>query len=70
MPLSKQQLDALKNGQPVPVIVGETECVVVRKDVFQTLRQGEYDDGEWTEAEMSAAAVEMFDGLDNPDTIE
>lgn len=35
MTLSTQQRQDLAKGRPVPVVVDKTECVVVRKEVFE-----------------------------------
>ena len=70
MTLTPEQTRAIQNGQAVSVTVDHTECVVVRKDVFQKIRELAYDDSEWTEAEMEAAAAEMFDALDHAEKIQ
>jgi hypothetical protein len=42
MELDPQQQIAVKQGVAVPVIVAQTECVVVRKDVYeQSLADGD-----------------------------
>lgn len=38
MTLTSEQQQAVKQGQVVPVIVDDTECVVVRKDVFDRVK--------------------------------
>ena len=38
MTLTSEQQQAVKQGQAVPVIVDDTECVIVRKDVFERVK--------------------------------
>ena len=65
MTLTSEQTVAIQNGQAVSVTVDQTECIVLRKDVFQEIWQSAYDDSEWTDVEMEAVAAEMFDALDD-----
>lgn len=37
MTLTTEQRQAIENGETVPVTVGETECVIVRKDVYDQI---------------------------------
>lgn len=69
MTLTAEQTLGIQNGQAVSVTVDQTECVVVRKDVFQKIRQLAYDDSEWSDEEMEAAAAGMFDALDDAEKI-
>lgn len=69
MTFTPEQTRAIQNGQAVSVTVDQTECVVVRKDVFQKIRQLAYDDSEWSDEEMAAAAAGMFDALDDAEKI-
>jgi hypothetical protein len=62
--LTAQERKALESGQPVPCTLEETECVVVRRDVFERLQQIAYDDSEWTPEEMMAMAERAFDDAD------
>ncbi len=34
MTLSREQLQAVQDGNPVQIVLDRTECVVLRKDVF------------------------------------
>jgi hypothetical protein len=36
--LTPDQQRAIDHGQPVPVTLGQTECVVVRRDVYEKSR--------------------------------
>jgi hypothetical protein len=36
--LNQEELQAVQEGRPVPVVLGSTECVVVRKDVFERVQ--------------------------------
>lgn len=70
MTLTPEQTQAIQNGQAVSVTVDQTECDVMRKDVFQKIRHCAYDDSDWTDAEMEAVAGEMFDALDDAEKIQ
>jgi len=32
--LTPDQLQAIAKGKPVPIVIDETECIVVRRDVY------------------------------------
>jgi len=70
MTLTPEQLRAIQSGQPVSVTVDQTDCVVVRKDVFQKIRQVAYDDSDWSDDELEAVAAQTFDALDDAEKIE
>ena len=38
MTLTSEQRLAIKQGQPVSVVVDQTECVMIRKDVFERVQ--------------------------------
>jgi hypothetical protein len=63
MILTAEQLEALQRGEPVPITIGQTECVIVRKDRFPRVRSA-YDDSEWSDEEMASLAEQMFEDLD------
>ena len=65
--LTSEQKAALSRGERVEVTVGEEECVLVRREVFQRLT---YDDSPWTPEEMDAMAQHAFDSADNAEPIE
>ena len=44
MTLDIQQQKAIQQGQPVPIVVDGTECVLLRKDVFERVKQVIGDD--------------------------
>ena len=69
MTLTSKQTRAIQNGQAVSVTVEQTECVVLRKDIFQQIRHRAYDDSDWSDAEMEAVAAEMFDALDDAEKL-
>lgn len=69
MNLTSEQVQAIQNGEPVPVTVGQTECVLVRKDRFRQMQRPAYDDSEWSEGEMTQLAQQMFDDLDHAEKI-
>jgi hypothetical protein len=60
--LNSQQQTSLSQGEVVLVDVEHTECVLVRKDVFERLQQAAVD--ELTSEEMIAAASLAFDDAD------
>ena len=64
MALTAKQLEAVNRGEAVAVKVDNTECVVLRKDVYHTMRQPDYDDSDWTDEETERLASQMFDGMD------
>lgn len=55
MNLTNEQLKALESGEPVPVVVGSTEIVMIRRDVYEKLV---YDDS--PPSEMYAAMEEVL----------
>jgi hypothetical protein len=63
--LTAEQRTALEGGEPVPCVLNQTECVVLRKDVFERFQRVAYDDSEWTPDEMIALAERAFDDADN-----
>ncbi len=66
MNLTSQQLQALENGEPVTVMVGQTRCVLVREDVYRE----EADYSPMTQEEMDLLACHaadlLEDSLDEP----
>jgi len=46
MILSADQLKAIQHGEAVPVTVEKAECVVIRKDVYDKVKELVYDDSE------------------------
>ena len=68
--LTTQQQNALESGEPVPCVLDQTECIVVRKDVFDRMRHVAYDDSELTSAEMIAMAERAFDDADTAGPIK
>jgi len=69
MDLTSEQVQAIQKGEPVPVTVGQTECVLVRKDRFREMYPPAYDDSEWSEGETTLLAEQMFDDLDHAEKI-
>jgi hypothetical protein len=73
MDLTNEQIRAIKEGEPVPVVLpGGEECVVVRKDVFQRITHGAYDDSQPTDEELTRLAWESGTsiGWDTPEMAE
>jgi len=68
--LTTEQRTALESGDPVPCVLNQTECVVVRKDVFERMKRVAYDDSEWTREEMLALAAQTFEDADSAEAIE
>jgi len=62
--LTADQRTALENGEPVSYVLDHTECVVVRKDVFERMQRVAYDDSELTPQEMISLAERAFDDAD------
>ena len=69
MKLTLDQTTALKNGEPVPLVLDRTECVVWRKDVHERIKRLLYDDSEWTAGEMTVLAERTFEDADNASPI-
>jgi hypothetical protein len=59
-------VQALQAGEPVPVVIGKTQCVIVREDVYR--QQADY--GPMTKEEMDLLACHaadlIEDSLDEP----
>ena len=62
--LTAQQREALESGEPVACVLDDTQCVVVRKDVFERMQHVAYNDSELTADEMIAMAERAFDDAD------
>jgi len=52
MHLSEQQKTALHNGEAVRTRDKDLECVVMRADVYDRVKQLLYDDSSWTDEEL------------------
>ena len=70
MKLTAEQQQAVYRGEEVSLIIEHTECVVVRKDVYDKMKRVNYDDSQWSEAEMDALANQMFEDADTAGPIE
>ncbi len=68
--LTAQQRIDLEAGEPVPCTFDRTECIVVRKDVFEQMKRNAYDDSEWTPEEMLAIADRTFEEADRDEAIQ
>ncbi|MEO8496863.1 MAG: hypothetical protein ABI614_17470 [Planctomycetota bacterium] len=64
MILSGDQLKALGQGEPIPVTIDETECIVIHRDVFDRLKNLLYDDSEMKPRETYAAILNAIDSHD------
>ncbi len=67
MNLTNEQLKALEKGQIVPVVIDHTECVVIRKDVYEMVNDVVDD---LTDGEITALATQAFDEADIAGPIE
>jgi hypothetical protein len=70
MRLTAEQERAIHSGKPIQVNVAGTQCVLVRKDVYE--RSEAVDFSPWTPEEMDLLAAETADllagdGFDEPD---
>jgi hypothetical protein len=68
--LTAEERISLETGEPVPCVVDATDCVVVRKDVFDRVQHVAYDDNEWSAEEMIALAARAFDDADTAGRIK
>jgi len=66
MQLNPDQKLALDHGQPVPLVVDNTQCVLIKRDVYEQNLTG----GDWTVGEMDMLAAEAADRLDEAEAIE
>jgi hypothetical protein len=57
MDLTADQQQAVESGEAVPVVVGRTECVIVRRDVYEWGGRAASPD-DWTVEEMNLLADE------------
>lgn len=65
MNLTNEQVTAVKKGEAVPVDVDHTQCVLIRRDMYEKVQRAvEYDDSPWTDEEMAGLAEDMFDRID------
>lgn len=69
MILTSEQMQAIENGEPVPLAVGHSECGLVRKDRFRAAGAVTCDTGDWTEEELSALAEQTFDEWEHAEKI-
>ena len=67
--LSTEQQTALQKGEPVYCKFDETECIVVRNDVFDRLNRISVDFGEWSEDEMRTVTGRTLEDLDDAKAI-
>jgi hypothetical protein len=59
MQLTASQTRAIEEGQAVPVAVNQTDCVILRKDVFDRVQHLIYDDSDLTPEEMRSLLARM-----------
>ena len=52
MNLSEQQKTALRNGEAVRTRDEDLECVVMRADVYERVKQLHYVDSDWTDDDL------------------
>lgn len=52
MNLTEQQRVAVRNGEAVRVQEEDLECVVVRADVYERVKQLLFDDSDWSDDEL------------------
>ena len=71
MDMTQEQKQAINRGETVDLRVDDTECVIVRKDIFDRVRRVlEYDDSEWSREELLAVAKRTFEDADTAGPIE
>lgn len=58
MNLTTDQLKALVSDEAVPVVIDDTECVVIRRDVYERTQMLMYDDSPLTPEEQEAAFLD------------
>jgi hypothetical protein len=72
MIFSTEQVQAIECGEAVPIMVGQTECVVIRKEVYDRVKRVLYYDGELTDEEAALLGWEAGKsiGWDTPEMAE
>lgn len=66
MHLNPDQKLALDHGQPVPLVIDDTECIVIKREAYEK-SQASLD---WTPEEMDLLAAEAAERLDRAEPIE
>jgi hypothetical protein len=74
MNLTQEQVQAIRGGEPIPVVppeVGE-ECVLIRRDAFDRMMHLRYDDSPVTDEEAARLGRESGGsiGWDTPEMAE
>jgi hypothetical protein len=70
MNLTTDQQRAVREGDAVAVTIDDTECVLLRRDIFDRVRRVvEYDDSAWSDAEKRAILRSFGEkaGWDDPE---
>ena len=62
MNLSMDQKQALQQGNAVPVVVETTDCVLLRRDIFDRVKALLYDDSEWTHDDLRKQLARSYEG--------
>jgi hypothetical protein len=70
MNLTQQQEEAVQNGDAITVQIGKSECIVIRRDIFDRAMVRSYDDSEMTDNELHAIAARTLDDLDTAGPIQ
>lgn len=67
MNLTNDQIQALDHGDPVPITVDGRACVVLRRDIYDRVKQViEYDDSEMGFEEGYLAVLAAWDQEEDP----
>ena len=66
MHLNPDQKLALDHGQPVPLVIDDTDCIVIKREVYEQT-QASLD---WTPEQMDLLAAEAAERLDRAEPIE
>lgn len=64
MSLSPAQMKAIESGKPVVLLIDHTECVVLRKDIYDQAQK--VVDDEWSDEELRAVASRTVLDADGP----
>ena len=62
MELRANEKHALDSGIAVPIVVESTDCVILRRDVFDRVRAFLYDDKEWSHDDLRQQLARSFEG--------
>lgn len=64
MNITEKQQKEIEHGEAVPVTVGKTECILLRRDVYEKVRNLVYDDSDLSDDELRAVFARGIESSD------